>query len=204
MITIIIISVDRLVPSRLVSYGSARTHYGNWLRRRSTAGRAEVQRTGTVERLWTSGRCFWWGAKLGCVCVTDFTRKRLYLVTVLSKLTSVYFLFFRAKRPFSSGAWTGWYDDGRLECSKPLFIFTIQTHCRGSLHHAKWNRPGSRKLKLILLQSIFGKAFIWLKCLGRLPRKYLVYPIDIRKENKEYLVMGWGSAGNYSKGGVNK
>lgn len=38
----------------------------------------------------------------------------------------------------------------------------------------------TRKLKLILLQSIFGKAFIWLKCLGRLPRKYLVYPIDIR------------------------
>lgn len=26
------------------------------------------------------------------VCVTDFTRKRLYLVTVLRKLTSVYFL----------------------------------------------------------------------------------------------------------------
>lgn len=47
------------------------------------------------------------------VCVTDFTRKRLYLVTVLRKLTSVY--FFRAKRPFSSGAWTGWYDDARAD-----------------------------------------------------------------------------------------
>lgn len=93
MITVIIISVDRLVPSRLVWVSSdtlwelaaAEVHSRE-------SGGAEDRDGGEAVNERT---VLLMGSKAGvcvCVCVTDFTRKRLYLVTVLSKLTSVYFL----------------------------------------------------------------------------------------------------------------
>lgn len=86
---ITVISVDRLVPSRLVWVSSdtlwelaaAEVHSRE-------SGGAEERDGGEAVNERT---VLLMGSKAG-VCVTDFTRKRLYLVTVLRKLTSVYFL----------------------------------------------------------------------------------------------------------------
>lgn len=93
MITVIVISVDRLGPTRPVS--SRMGQLGHIMGAGCGGGPQPGERRCRGEGRWrgceradgaSDGEQSWG------VCVTDFTRKRLYLVTVLRKLTSVYFL----------------------------------------------------------------------------------------------------------------